>query len=51
VIDRTVFVLWQAVMSLFPQAAVWLSANLQIGGLSLRRTLIGWRNRLASDRP
>ena len=40
--DRTIFVLWRAVVFALPAGAViWLSANLNIGGLSLAEHLIG----------
>jgi ferrous iron transport protein B len=41
VIDRTVFVLWRAVMFALPAGGlIWLSANLQIDGVSLAEHLI-----------
>jgi ferrous iron transport protein B len=41
-IDRTLFVLWRAVVFAAPAgAAIWLSANLKIGGVSVAQHLIG----------
>ncbi len=40
-IDRTVFVLWRAVVFALPAGAViWLSSNIQIGGVSIAEHLI-----------
>jgi ferrous iron transport protein B len=42
-IDRTLFVLWRAVVFAMPAgAAIWLMANLQLGGDSLAGHLIAW---------
>lgn len=42
-IDRTLFVLWRAVVFAAPAGAViWLSANWKIGGLSVAELLINW---------
>ncbi|MCU0772308.1 MAG: ferrous iron transporter B [Verrucomicrobia bacterium] len=42
-IDRTLFVLWRAVVFALPAGAViWISANLSVGGTSLAEHLIGW---------
>ncbi|MFH1570031.1 MAG: nucleoside recognition domain-containing protein [Gemmatimonadota bacterium] len=42
-IDRTMFVLWRAVVFAVPAGAViWLVANLHVGGVSLAEHLIGW---------
>jgi ferrous iron transport protein B len=42
-IDRTIFVLFRAVVFAAPAGAViWLSANVQFGGASLAEHLIGW---------
>ena len=44
-IDRTIFVLWRAIVFAAPAgAAIWLSANIQIGGLSIAEQMIGWMN-------
>jgi ferrous iron transport protein B len=44
-IDRTIYVLWRAVVFAMPAGAViWLSANLQIGGASIAEHLIGFMN-------
>jgi ferrous iron transport protein B len=46
-IDRTLFVLWRAVIFAMPAGAViWLSANLHLGGASLAEHLIRWLNPL-----
>lgn len=40
-IDRTIFVLWRAVMFALPAGAViWLSANIKLGGVSIAEHLI-----------
>jgi ferrous iron transport protein B len=45
IIDRTIFVLWRAVVFALPAGAViWLSANITIGGLSLAEHLINILN-------
>jgi len=42
-IDRTIFVLWRAVVFALPAGAViWLSANIMIGGESIATHLVGW---------
>jgi ferrous iron transport protein B len=44
-IDRTVFVLWRAVVFAMPAGAViWLIANVSIGGASLAEHFVGWLN-------
>lgn len=44
-IDRTLFVLWRAVVFALPAGAViWLSANLHIGPASVAEHLIAWLN-------
>ncbi len=44
-IDRTIFVLWRAVVFALPAGAVlWLSANLHVGGLSVAEHLIDFLN-------
>ena len=41
-IDRTLFVLWRAVVFAAPAgAAIWLTANIKFGGMSLAQHLIG----------
>jgi ferrous iron transport protein B len=43
IIDRTLYVLWRAVVFAMPAGAViWLSANIQIGGVSIVEHLIGF---------
>ena len=45
IIDRTIYVLWRAVVFAMPAGAViWLSANVQVGGLSLAEHLINFLN-------
>lgn len=45
VIDRTLFVLWRAVVFAVPAGAViWLIGNVRFGGMSLAEHLIGWFN-------
>lgn len=45
IIDRTMIVLWRAVMFALPAGAViWLSANITIGGVSLAEYLIQFLN-------
>jgi ferrous iron transport protein B len=47
-IDRTIFVLWRAIVFAFPAGIViWLVANVHIGGLSLAQHFIGWANPFA----
>jgi ferrous iron transport protein B len=44
-IDRTIFVLWRAVVFAMPAGAViWLSANLTIGGVSIAEHLVNLLN-------
>ncbi len=44
-IDRTIFVLWRAVVFALPAGAViWLFANVRIGGVSLANYAIDWLN-------
>jgi ferrous iron transport protein B len=44
-IDRTIFVLWRAVVFAMPAGAViWLIANVWIGGSSLAEHFVGWLN-------
>ena len=46
-IDRTIYVLWRAVMFALPAgAAIWLIANITIGGTSLAEYLINFLNPL-----
>lgn len=45
VIDRTLIVLWRAVMFALPAGAViWLSANITIGGVSIAEHLVSFLN-------
>ncbi|MCA9988993.1 MAG: ferrous iron transporter B, partial [Anaerolineales bacterium] len=45
IIDRTMIVLWRAVVFALPAGAViWLSANITIGGTSLAAYLVNWLN-------
>jgi ferrous iron transport protein B len=47
IIDRTIYVLWRALVFAAPAGAViWLVANIQIGGLSLAEYLINFLNPL-----
>jgi len=47
VIDRTLIVLWRAIVFAAPAGAIiWLSANVQIGGLSIAEHLIHFLNPL-----
>jgi len=44
-IDRTLYVLWRAIVFAMPAGAViWLSANIQFGGLSIAEHLINFLN-------
>ncbi len=44
-IDRTMYVLWRAIVFAAPAgAAIWLSANIHLGGASLAEHLINWFN-------
>lgn len=46
-IDRTIFVLWRAVVFAIPAgAAIWLSANITVGGESLAEHLVQFLNPL-----
>lgn len=48
VIDRTLIVLWRAVVFAIPAgAAIWLVSNIQIGGLSLAEGFINWSDPFA----
>jgi ferrous iron transport protein B len=43
IIDRTLIVLWRAVVFALPAgAAIWLLANVRVAGVSLAEWLIGW---------
>jgi ferrous iron transport protein B len=47
-IDRTIFVLWRAVVFALPAGAViWLIANITIGGSSIAEHLISWLDPVA----
>ncbi len=47
IIDRTIFVLWRAVVFALPAGAViWLGANINIGGTSIAEYLINFLNPL-----
>ena len=47
-IDRTVFVLWRAVVFAIPAGMViWLVANITIGGVSVANYFINWSNPVA----
>ena len=42
-IDRTLIVLWRAVVFAAPAGAIiWLLANVTVGGVSLAEHLVGW---------
>jgi ferrous iron transport protein B len=44
-IDRTIYVLWRAIVFAMPAGAlIWLSANITIGGVSIAEHLIQWLN-------
>lgn len=46
-IDRTLIVLWRAVVFAAPAgAAIWLVGNVEVGGASLAEHLVGWLNPL-----
>jgi ferrous iron transport protein B len=46
-IDRTMIVLWRAIVFAAPAGAIiWLTANLQIGSLSIAEHMITWMNPL-----
>jgi ferrous iron transport protein B len=43
IIDRTIFVLWRAIVFALPAgAAIWLGANIRIGGVSIAEHLINF---------
>jgi len=43
VIDRTLIVLWRAVLFALPAGAViWLMSNIEVGGVSLAEHFVGW---------
>ena len=45
IIDRTLIVLWRAVVFAAPAGAViWLIANISVGGESLAQHMVGWLN-------
>ncbi len=47
VIDRTLIVLWRAVVFAIPAGAViWLISNIHVGGVSIAAHMIGWLNPL-----
>lgn len=47
-IDRTIFVLWRAIIFALPAGVViWLTANVEIGGISLAEYFINWSNPFA----
>lgn len=47
IIDRTIFVLWRAIVFAAPAGAIiWLIANLHIGDLSIAQQSINWLNPL-----
>jgi len=47
IIDRTLFVLWRAVVFALPAgAAIWLGANIYIGGVSIAELLVNFLNPL-----
>jgi ferrous iron transport protein B len=47
-IDRTVFVLWRAMLFAVPAGVViWLVSNIHIGGLSLAEHFVGWADPFA----
>ncbi|MEE9269026.1 MAG: ferrous iron transport protein B [Candidatus Krumholzibacteria bacterium] len=42
-IDRTIFVLWRAIVFAVPAGAViWLSSNIDVGSASIAEHLVGW---------
>ena len=48
-IDRTLFVLWRAMWTAAPAgAAIWLLANIHVGGTSLAHHVAGWLTRSAA---
>jgi ferrous iron transport protein B len=49
IIDRTIFVLWRAIIFAVPAGAIiWLVANLEVGGTSLAQYAIHWLDPLAT---
>jgi len=43
IIDRTLYVLWRAIVFALPAGAlIWLSSNIQVGGMSIVEHLIGF---------
>lgn len=47
-IDRTIFVLWRAIIFALPAGVViWLTANVEIGGISLAEYFINWSDPFA----
>jgi ferrous iron transport protein B len=45
VIDRTIFVLWRAVLFAMPAGAlIWLLSNIDVGGVSVAGHIVGWLN-------
>ncbi len=43
ILDRTIFVLWRAVVFALPAgAAIWLAANVTVGGTSLAEHIVAW---------
>ncbi len=45
IIDRTLIVLWRAVLFALPAGAViWLMSNISLGGLSLAEHMVSWLN-------
>lgn len=47
IIDRTIYVLWRAIVFALPAgAAIWLASNIDIAGLSIAEHLVGWLNPL-----
>lgn len=47
-IDRTIFVLWRAIIFALPAGVViWLTANVEIGGVSVAEYFINWSNPFA----
>lgn len=47
-VDRTLIVLWRAVVFAMPAgAAIWLSANVEVGGISLAQWFVTWIEPLA----
>lgn len=45
IIDRTIYVLWRAIVFALPAgAAIWLASNIQISGLSVAEWIMNWLN-------